>query len=402
MSKTIPIVLLFFFISGSFVTAFNPISASKIVENSWSTKAPMSQARAMLGVVAVNGKIYVIGGQIAVGRYVGTNECYDPNTDTWSVLESMPTSRASFAIAECQSKIYCMGGMFDYTTCPDFSPIYCDLNEVYDVATDSWSSKTSLPINGSSLQAHVIDGKIFVLAGLDLFMYDPVVDVWTNKTGISEDTEKWTAYSYSSCIANGKIIVFCRFVYLSIVHPYSSYQKIIIYDPKTDTWSEQKEETMDVAGTTLCTTTVHYVPQRIYAIGVRWLADNTQQPFTSVYDYEKDNWSTAKCMSTNRDAFGVAVIDDTVYVIGGLIIGIPADDAYATRLLEYLTLNEQYVPIGYGSVSVPPIPSETLVASKHNHSFSSLTVLSVAVTLAIIIETITVSLVFYFKKKQQR
>ncbi|MCL1970209.1 MAG: hypothetical protein FWF66_01940 [Candidatus Bathyarchaeota archaeon] len=41
---------------------FSSVSASELVENSWNTKAPLSQARASLGVVAVDGKIYAIGG----------------------------------------------------------------------------------------------------------------------------------------------------------------------------------------------------------------------------------------------------------------------------------------------------------------------------------------------------
>jgi len=375
MNKVISFALLFFFITSSITVAFNPVSASDLTDDSWSTKTPMSQARASLGVVAVDGKIYAIGGQADDGS-VGTNERYDPKTDTWTTLKPMPTPRHSFAIAAYEGKIYCIGGV---TGTSDQGYAGTSANEVYDIVTDSWNTKVSLPINGSGLQAHVIDGNIFVLAGLDLFMYSPVTDVWTNRTGITEDPEKWTVYSYSSCLVNGKIIVFCKFAYFRFLHPYSSYQKTMIYDPKTDTWDEQKKETMDITGTVLCATTGHYAPQRIYAIGVRWLADNTQQPFTSVYDYKNDKWSTAKSMSTNRDWFGVVVFDDIVYVIGGLIIGMPADDAYGTRSTEYLTLNEQYVPIGYGSVTRP----------------------NPSIITTLIVGIITTSLFFYLKKRKK-
>jgi len=36
MNKIVPVILLFFFISGSFVAAFQPVSASGLVENTWS------------------------------------------------------------------------------------------------------------------------------------------------------------------------------------------------------------------------------------------------------------------------------------------------------------------------------------------------------------------------------
>jgi hypothetical protein len=61
MSKNIPFILLFMFISGSFIITFKPVLASDTIENSWRAKTPMTQARTGLGVV-VDGKIYAIGG----------------------------------------------------------------------------------------------------------------------------------------------------------------------------------------------------------------------------------------------------------------------------------------------------------------------------------------------------
>ena len=345
-----------------------------------------------VGVVAVDGKIYAIGGLLETDRYLDTNEQYNPNTDTWSILKSMPTPRAQIAIAEYQNKIYCIGGTVGYTTLPDgsiFSLIACDLNEVYDIVTDSWSKKASLPINGSDLQAHVIDGKIFVLAGLDLFMYNPITDVWTNKTRI-ENAENW-AYSRSSSTVNGKIIVFCKFAHISIVHPYTSYQKIFVYNPETDAWSE-RDCSVDVSGAAMVVTTGRYAPQKIYAIGARWLEDNTQQLFNYVYDFENDTWSTANAMSTVRNDFGVAILDDILYVIGGWTIGYPVNWSLLDISVEYTSLNEQYVPIDYSSTAyITPTPSKPYS--------TYLTVTTVAITTVLIV-TFTIGLFLYFNKRK--
>jgi hypothetical protein len=56
---------------------------------------------------------------------VGTNEEYNPTTDTWTTKASMPTPRIDFAITVYQGKIYCIGGTTDYYS-------YSNLNEVYD------------------------------------------------------------------------------------------------------------------------------------------------------------------------------------------------------------------------------------------------------------------------------
>jgi N-acetylneuraminic acid mutarotase len=72
MNKIIAFMLIFFFISGLSVTVFSAVYASSLVEDTWHTKTPMSQARDSLSVVAVDGKIYAIGGQTNDG-YVGTD-----------------------------------------------------------------------------------------------------------------------------------------------------------------------------------------------------------------------------------------------------------------------------------------------------------------------------------------
>jgi hypothetical protein len=178
MAKLFSLMLISILILSSFVTVLSAISASELVEDSWNTKAPMSQARAGLGVVAVDGKIYAIGGYTAMDYIMqvgmcGTNERYDPKTDTWVTLASMPTPRANFAIAAYQGKIYCMGN----------GP-----TEVYDIVTDSWSVKSDTPFLSSTIasafaftsaQAIVVDGKIFVINDWDLFMYNPITDIWT-------------------------------------------------------------------------------------------------------------------------------------------------------------------------------------------------------------------------------
>ena len=81
----------------------------------WVSKASMNQPRAGLGVVAVDGKIYAIGGastppyQNQADNLLSINEQYDPTTNTWTIKPSMHTPRAYFAIAAYQHKIYCIG-----------------------------------------------------------------------------------------------------------------------------------------------------------------------------------------------------------------------------------------------------------------------------------------------------
>ena len=92
----------------------DPTSAvNNPTDNYWINKAPMNQPRAGLGVVAVDGKIYAIGGATTphIGNLLSINEQYDPTTNTWTIKPSMHTPGAYFAIAAYQHKIYCIGGI---------------------------------------------------------------------------------------------------------------------------------------------------------------------------------------------------------------------------------------------------------------------------------------------------
>ena len=149
--------------SGSSQTAsaqVNVTAASVAPQNAWIEKAPMHQARAGLGVVAVDDKIYAIGGSTAsnstgpsflYGGFVGTNEEYDPTKDSWTNKTPMPTPRAQFAIAIYQNKIYCIGGIIGIQPDPIYHafPTYVisGINEVYDQATDTWETKMPMPIS---------------------------------------------------------------------------------------------------------------------------------------------------------------------------------------------------------------------------------------------------------------
>jgi hypothetical protein len=64
------------------------------------------------GAVAVDGKIYVIGGweHSAYGRIFSTIDVYDPATDTWTSGVDLQDKAAGFATCAIDKKIYFVGG----------------------------------------------------------------------------------------------------------------------------------------------------------------------------------------------------------------------------------------------------------------------------------------------------
>ncbi|MCL2288154.1 MAG: hypothetical protein FWC33_03095 [Candidatus Bathyarchaeota archaeon] len=361
MRKFISLMLLSFLILSSFITTFNAVSATDLVENSWNTKTPMNQARSDLSVVAVDGKIYAIGGQTNDG-YVGTNERYDPKTDMWVTLTPMPTPRISLAIAAYDGKIYCISGGIYPEDNPEIGASWrSNVVEIYDIAANSWSTAKSPASFTGSGQAHVVDGKIFVIVGNALHMYDPATDVWTRKT----DAPLFLFHP-ASAIVDDKIVLTGNFIVA--MSPTTYALKSLIYDPKTDEWSEGKTvTTLTGRGVAVATTGV-YAPQKVYVLG-------EDQILT--YELATDNWSIVVQTGPSIDRFCAAVIDDVVYVIGG-------------------SINEQYVPIGYNAslppTTSPPASAPVIPSEPHpNYLYRVLIVAVVGITV--------ISLFFCFKKR---
>jgi len=309
-------------------------------EDSWTTKAPMQQARSGLGVAAVNGKIYAIGGTTSsgfapsipgsavlgnrdIGGHVGTNEEYDPETDTWTYKQSMPTPRIVFATAVYQNRIYCIGGKTGNG--------YTGINEVYDPATDTWETKTSMPTARGWLTANVVNNKIFVISKTVNEVYDPETDTWITKSS-PETASPW---GITSAVFDTKIYVI-------------GSSHLQIYDTEADTWSYGASPPSSVSSaSSAAVTTGVLAPDQIYVIGGPLVLSPGDPIYSNqAYDPKEDNWAVAADLPTRRFDFGVAVINDTLYVIGGHTYDQPGFFAPSAT-------NEQYTPIGY----IPEFPS---------------------------------------------
>jgi N-acetylneuraminic acid mutarotase len=337
-------------------------SSTDVVEDTWVAKAPMQVARGNLGVAVVNGKIYAIGGSTesglnprsvgidytAKGWIVNTNEEYDPATDKWTFKTPMPTPRYAFAIVTYQNKIYCIGGASNFQPPTGFyGAILTGVNEVYDPATDTWETKAAMPTARIGLQANVVDDKIYLIGGYPnrTFneVYDPATDSWTTKAPMPT-----VASYYASAVFDNEIYV---------IGGYGSGNLNQIYDPETDKWRMGAPAPSSITDGAAGATTGMMALKRIYVLGVLDFMYQAAPP-NRIYDPKSDRWTFGADAPTNRLNFGVAVVNDTLYTIGGIIRNHPYELSDAIFTATPSAVNEQYTPLGYGS----PDPSYDGVA----------------------------------------
>merc|ERR1740124_1349339 len=88
----------------SAVELYDPQNAS------WKQLASMPGPRSSLGCVALEGKLYAVGGIGDARQTLDTAEVYDPQTDGWQPLAKMSTARSVLGLAAVGGKVYAIGG----------------------------------------------------------------------------------------------------------------------------------------------------------------------------------------------------------------------------------------------------------------------------------------------------
>lgn len=144
------------------VDVFDPESQT------WSRGIDAPSARNSAASAVIDGRIYVVGGrqylQQPDGSAVNVNsaalEVFDPASGLWSVRAPMPQAAGGLAAAAVDGKLYVFGGEQWTPTKEVFAEGW-----VYDPATDEWAALPALNVPRHGLAAAAIDGRIHAFGG---------------------------------------------------------------------------------------------------------------------------------------------------------------------------------------------------------------------------------------------
>lgn len=227
-------------------------------------------ARSECSLVAVNGKLYLVGGDGPVEPV----EEYDPETNTWAQKAMAPSVMHHLQAVALGDKIYVLDAFSDGGF-PNQIPMANSYS--YDTKTDTWQKLAEIP------------------AG-------------RRRAGAGE-----AAY-------NGKLYLVC-----GITHGHSSGTNAMFdeYDPATNTW-KQLPDAPHIRDHSMAVV----VGDKLYAIGGRntsYRDPENKVPFfrmvelnVDCYDFKTGAWSTLPAKLPLGTGGGTAVnLDGTIYYIGG-------------------------------------------------------------------------------------
>lgn len=218
----------------------------------------------------------------------------------WSSKAGMSEPRGGLASSVVDGKIYVIGGL-------DAEFNLVATTEAYDPITDTWTPKDNLPIARAGHCAVAVNGKIYAIGGFNrtatlksVEEYDPVLDIWIAKANMP------TARGGLECsVVGGKIYAMGgsdqNFKVLPVVEE---------YDPMTDTWSARAS-----MPTPRSDFGSGVVGGQIYVMGGFNNTENLST--TEAYDPATNAWSTKAEMRSARDNTASATLNGMIYVIGG-------------------------------------------------------------------------------------
>ena len=134
-----------------------------------------------------------------------------------------------------------------------------------------------------------------------VLVYDPATDTWITKTPLPTRIE-----DYASAVVDNKIYIIGGARNLALNQ---------IYDPETDSWSSGALLPTGFASAAAGVTTGAFSRQEIYVIGGKQGVNAVN--LNQVYNPGTDTWVKSTAMPTARFSLGVAVVNDSLYAIGG-------------------------------------------------------------------------------------
>jgi N-acetylneuraminic acid mutarotase len=284
--------------------------------DTWEMKAPMTDGRFFTGVCELDGKIYVIGGQNEQSwpNARSVVEIYDPATDSWSTTTKLPVAKSGAGVCVLNGKIYVMGGRYGDTAFAHTNSVY-----EFDPATETWAKKTAMPRRRSFFHVFPVDGKIYAIGGrgyegtTDLWptavdIYDPVADTWSAGAAMPMPINRnW----YAGAQVNGKIYIIAGEKDFTHVPTKTVFE----YDVAQNSWSRKKD-----VPTPSFTATAAALNGIIYVMGGLKSGSSSDSSLnvTEEYDPETDTWIKRANMPIRAAGPCCIAFDNKIYVMGGI------------------------------------------------------------------------------------
>lgn len=309
---------------------------------SWKSIAPINGVgRSRPAAAAVNGKIYLIGGEITADPFrANTVDEYDPKFNSWTTQTGlMPTPASNICAAVIGTDIYIPGG---------YNGAYLNTLQVYHTTSDTWSTIATdpLPVGLSGPGCAALNGLLYVFGGSSASGYQSAAYVYNPAAaaGVRWTTLPSMAYArafLAGVAANGKIYAIGG---RDLGIPNFNY--VEAYNPADGAWHTVTHMLEPRAGVG-----AYAVGNSIYACGGGWSAYlDTCEVYDTTQGYAGSWTSHPAVMIEGRRTFGYANIGPVLYAIAGWNGGfMTSAERWSYESFLPMIMNRPFTILGFDS-----------------------------------------------------
>ena len=320
-------------IVGCAVVVLSHFAMENAAANEWRIISELPTPRGEFATAVVDGKIYLIGGTplenlrgvrrenepgIWKGPYGMTLvEVYDPQTNTWERLPDMPTVRSGAKAAVVNGKIYVLSGRVG----KDDQAVnlkVLKVVEMYDPETDTWVRKQDMSRHRMAFGIGVIAGKIYAIGGttdakpgdpwrVDLVeVHDPATDTWAKQADMPTRRR-----AVKAAVIRDTLYAIGGGGWPPAGGGGPFLGTIEVYEPRINRWTKRP----DMPNPRMVFFSV-VIDEKIYLIGGLRASDRHPAP-VEVYEPATERWRLVSARSTIKSPFGVAAVNGKIYIFGG-------------------------------------------------------------------------------------
>ncbi|MEP7200956.1 MAG: kelch repeat-containing protein [Chloroflexota bacterium] len=305
-----------------------PVASAAPTLVRWQLKAPLGAPREEMAVATVNGLVYVIGG-MADGKPLANVNVYDPATDQWSTRTSKPTALQAMGAAIVGGRMYVPGGC-DAQNQP--SPLV----DVYDPQRDTWQTGVPLPKPLCRYAISALEGKLYLFGGwngtdavADVWTFDPVRGEWSAHTPLP--TARADA---AAAVVNDRIVLAGGRAGNAVLN------QVLVFDSTQERGNPQAWSVKTAMRQPRAKFGLVSLAGNLYAIG----GANGARVENERYDTRTNAWAAFEESPVPLTRVGGAVgMETKLYVIGG------APDNPSALVQEYTALYRFFLPNAPGA-----------------------------------------------------
>ena len=299
--------------------------ASRMVYNTdsrseWVYTTPMQETRKNASAAALDGKIYVLGGENATGS-LKTFAVYDMEKKTWESLPEYPGTESGIcraAVFAYNNEIYVIGGQTDTgVTAKLLKSVYA-----YNTETRQWQKKADLAEGRTNLAYACSKDKIYVWSKAGTTdqaeIYDIKTDTW--ETAVLPDT--------SAVIAAASV---------------DNRVFVLKEDGEKMFWQEYlpEDNLFEDVGTVCPFAASDIYGTPVVISGKIYMAKTEETKEVLVYDAYSDEWSRISDMNLTKKDSMLAASGNDIYSIGGELAGFGVLDTVEQYTVKVQTTTKQ-------------------------------------------------------------